>query len=243
MNNPSGARPISCAIAVVLTLLALPATGHATPITVDDTVPISLAVFDPTFGVLAGLTQPTSGYDAATNTYSVEADLGSAGDPAAIVDGAFANLITDFVGTFLLTANVDNTGIFLGGSYSWFGGSGSLGIAPASELISGTLSSVTFGNPLPSSAPGFQSIGSIDFINAALSALVGPADELLIYDFTLPGPLWNMDPWTVSYVSTTSFTGSPDLFGRPVAVAEPSTLALFGIGLAGIGLARRRATK
>ena len=40
--------------------------------------------------------------------------------------------------------------------------------------------------------------------------------------------------------------GAPDGFGidnvvySAVAVAEPTTLALFGIGLAGIGLARRR---
>ena len=46
--------------------------------------------------------------------------------------------------------------------------------------------------------------------------------------------MWNPDPAGIAY-DTIIF----DVAGNQVAVPEPATLALFGLGLAGLGFARR----
>jgi hypothetical protein len=48
-----------------------------------------------------------------------------------------------------------------------------------------------------------------------------------------------LDSWSLIIRNVATLQGSASWSG-PVTVPEPSTLALFGIGLAGIGLARRR---
>lgn len=210
--------------------VAVPTTGHAQPIEISE--------FGATFGVLAGVTQPhISSYDAATDIYTIEAALGSTGDPADLYPGDFISPIaTDFIGTFSLTAIVDETGMLSSGTFSWFGGSASLGIAPDSELLTGALASVAV-----EQGPSFiiQSFGYVDLINPILGSVVGPVGELLINDFqNVPG--WELNPWGSSFYHDVSFTGGPDLLGRPAQVPEPPTLTLLAMGLVGVMFARRR---
>lgn len=65
---------------------------------------------------------------------------------------------------------------------------------------------------------------------------------------TAPGSMgdgiFTIDPLTglVTTVGTTGIGATSDLAFRPMAVAEPGTLAIFGLGLLGLGLASRKRT-
>ena len=61
-----------------------------------------------------------------------------------------------------------------------------------------------------------------------------------IADLTVPNNLGNV--FVADIIGSTGNTGVVDATGPVTPVPEPATLALLGIGLAGVGIMRRRAT-
>jgi hypothetical protein len=80
----------------------------------------------------------------------------------------------------------------------------------------------------------FGSFGAL-ITQAALENSADPID-LLLLNFRAGSPFRSVGPWGVLIGSVTVETRLVE----PHSVPEPGTLALFGLGLAGVGFARRR---
>ena len=202
---------------LTLLLASLSTPGHATFISASD--------FGAHFRIHSSPASISS-YDHALGLYTMNAAIA----PARLEDYPLGGTshVSDLMGSFSLTAAVDSTGLFTSGSYALIGGSVSLGIAAGTTLISGTLSSVNHVRQAGVNT-GFQSIGTIDVMDATLTALAGFADQILIYDFQPATATWSAAPWTTSFNRVPSYTG-PDFFGASTAIAEPPTALLLAIG-------------
>ena len=206
-------------------------------------------IFPNEFGTTFQVFNPASatsdvffGYDSTTNLFSFGGSVGIASS-SAVIDAFPLSApfdIDDLIGTFSLTAEVDETGTTLGGVFSLVGESATLGTGLGDVLLSGTVESVEF---ILDDFVGaiFQIIATVNYTDAALEGLYGDPDQALIVCAACPPALeFIADPWTVDSPLSVPATQNPNIYVSTLSVPEPGTLALLVIGLSGIGLARRK---
>ena len=141
-----------------------------------------------------------------------------------------------------LTAIVDNSGNFFGGTFALFGEIPSLSITDVSLLFSGIVLDTSYGF-LPNEQIGFISLLEMtNFADPLREFEIGP---LAVYYNNLedagPGTIVNL-PWDTSFDNPMGFALQDDNFNIYPArrVPEPSTLTLFCIGLIGFRFARKQ---
>lgn len=235
-------------LGLLLWVAASPARSDLIP---SPYLPLDLATQFPFFnGALGGspCDETTGSYDAETFIWTQSE---SCGDPPENV-GLFilsrhsgeGTRFTDVVYEASLAGLVNNSGALIGGTFALFGIVPELGISDLTLLASGPLFDVDYGTL--ACAPGrvcesgdMRVLIELDFIIQPLSGL-GP---FVYWDTNgVIQPQW-LDglEWQVSFNGILNFT-SPTFFfyDRKVILSEPGTLALLGIGLFGLGLARRR---
>lgn len=165
---------------------------------------------------------------------------------AMVMNGGFE--AGDFTG-WSLGGNTGNSAVsgccnYTGTYGAYFGPTGSVGtLSQTISTMAGASYTIDFwlrnGNSVP---PHFFSAAfdgmTLNTINAAgvfqytqfsYMATATGTNTLLQFSFQHDAGLWNIDDVSVTLVPQ---TGTP--------IPEPGTLALFGLGLAGLGLARRR---
>ncbi|HKQ24696.1 MAG TPA: PEP-CTERM sorting domain-containing protein [Burkholderiales bacterium] len=204
---------------------------------------ISHEEFGATFWVYPALSSSFSSYDANTDVFTSTNPF--TGGPRGTqifslpIVGLDLPLVDDLRGTFSLTAIVNETGFF-GGSYSWIGGSASLGIAPGTEILSGKLTSFEYFESV------FQGVSSIDVIDSSFAAFVGPVNRLLIEEYNTFhdwGHGSEFAPFSTSVTLHQSWTTSPSLFLAAATIPEPQIYALILTGLGMLGFVNRRKWK
>jgi len=197
-------------------------------------VPINPADIGTTFFASTPVNPATVSYDAASDIFRIDQTLTSA-NPYVFFGGLLpaTPVASDFIGTFALTATIDGAGNFFGGTFSLVGGSATLGIAAGTTVLEGSLH--TFVNELGQPLSGVQFLSNPNIVDPLLQAAVGPINTLLINQCCI-----SAGDFSASFSGLTASEG-PDLFGTPRhSIPEPVTIAMFAVGLAGLGFMRRR---
>ena len=99
------------------------------------------------------------------------------------------------VGTFSLTATVDDAGTLSSGWFSWVVESTTLSIGAGATLLAGDVTAVLYQPTLS----GFQILADITVSDPALEAEVGPVRSALINVITSAGPYFYLDPWSATF--------------------------------------------
>lgn len=118
-----------------------------------------------THGMGGGAEPALFSYSTATETFT------ATGNNSGLFETG-VGLVADVTGTFSLTAQIDSSGEFTSGTYTWVGSIPDIGIVGNQTLASGefSLANITDSD----SGPIIQFFGPVGFLNSTLEAAIGP---------------------------------------------------------------------
>jgi hypothetical protein len=170
------------------------------------------------FLMVQGLDPAATTYDATTETFTATTQYSAANVDK--ISPLLEILVHDIVGSFSLTAKIDNAGTVLGGSFAVTGQSLTLGITTPMTLVSGK---ILDGGEFQFA--GLELLTTVTALNSNLQSLIGPVRLTVLDIFGLP------TNFNHSFSGLTA-TEAPAIY----LVTEPATVFLFAIGLALFGL-------
>ena len=189
-------------------------------------VPYTTDEFRTTHLFVPAATSSTAAFDASTSTFVTTTNM--LADGILNVTASSTQIALDIDGAFFLNARVDTSGTVGDGHFSLIAGSDTLGIAPGTAMLTGTVTDVSYD---PVGFPAFQFHICVDFVSPALAAAIGPVKRAIFYEWVLPGIDFPSSPWNVNFVSS-SGTSSPDLalspYLLPISSVEMMANAVVG---------------
>ncbi|MFC0385665.1 PEP-CTERM sorting domain-containing protein [Muricoccus vinaceus] len=140
--------------------------------------------------------------------------------------------------SFTVGAGVETTGLIEGvTSIATDFSAARLVLVLSTDLVSPTWSSVPFNGPVFTSGSNLGITGAV--VDALATTLAGFDDSRVSFTGNEVRINWN----GLSYITGSQVAVDFTFSQNPVSVPEPSTLALFGLGLLGLGAARARAMR